>query len=217
MRKVLLISPHYDDAVLSAGQFMAGRPDTEVLTLFNWRGTSASVQTTYDAKCGFDNADDAVHARQRENNEALALLQATSLELNLPDSQYDNSGQSDEYIVNRILELVLVDEEHEYEFMLAPLGLAHPDHEQAHRVGFILRKELGIPIYFWEDMPIRVVEPGLVYEKLKKLKNNMELLSPGTGPIADKIRALSCYKSQIGTGILDPYIMYVPERFWKYV
>lgn len=35
------------------------------------------------------------------------------------------------------------------------------------------------------------------------------------GPIADKIRALMCYKSQINTGDLDPYLLYVPERFWK--
>lgn len=211
MRKVLVLSPHYDDAVLSAGQFMAGRPDAEVVTIFNWCSNDADVQTTYDAKCGFKTADEAVHGRQSENNEALALLGATSVEVNMPDAQYGAARMEDGFIANRIMPLL----GGSYEFILAPLGLAHPDHDQTTRIALRLQKELELPIYLWEDLPIRVLEPQLIPARIKELGIKVELKSPGTGPIADKIRALLCYKSQMGTGILNPYIMYVPERFWK--
>lgn len=64
MKKMLLVSPHFDDAVLSAGQFMADRPDAEVVTVFGgFPVTSERIKTPYDEKCGFKNAQDAVASR----------------------------------------------------------------------------------------------------------------------------------------------------------
>lgn len=217
MKKALLISPHFDDAVLSAGQFMAERPDCEVVTVFAGLPIAPDgVQTPYDLKCGFDNARNAVGARILENDHALALLQATTINLEFADSQYKTVVYFDD-IVRELQEIV---DDGDYEMIMGPVGLGHPDHVMT--TDAIMRLNTDLPIYLWEDLPIRVVEPEIVPERLQKVMNFDlpldKLWQPATtgDKMAKKIRAMLCYKSQINTGILDPYLMYVPERFWKY-
>lgn len=211
MQKVLLISPHFDDAVLSAGQFMAGRPDVEVMTIF--AGFPKDIELSeYDKKCGFKTSKDAVAVRRFEDREATAMLNATFIHCKFPDGQY-NEAVEDDRIAKVILKQI---SKEDYEFIVAPLGLGHPDHLKVANIVRKLEKKdkIELPCYYWEDMPLRVIEPELVPARLKEMKLK-ELTKIGDGEMAKKIRALTCYKSQIGTGILDPYVMYVPERFWK--
>lgn len=213
MKKILLVSPHFDDAVLSAGQFMADRPDSEVVTVFaGYPEDAENLKTPYDLKCGFKNALDAVSQRRIENDQALALLEATVIDLDFLDEQYHRNVSLGE-VTRALQELV---DKGAYEFIMGPLGLGHPDHVLVCQAMFMLRTEL--PIYLWEDLPLRVVDPPLVPERIKQIARPMTLMNPATTnyKIAKKIRSMLCYKSQINTGILDPYIMYVPERFWKY-
>ena len=217
MKKVLLVSPHFDDAVLSAGQHMADRPDCEVVTVFAGMPlTPERVKTPYDQKCGFKNAQDAVAERQRENNAALALLQATAIDLPFLDSQYHTevAGVTVEQVTEALQEIV---DNNDYEYIMAPLGLGHPDHMMANEA--VLRLKTELPIYLWEDLPLRVVDPLEVIPRIAMFGfTSDKLWQPSTtnDKMAKKARALMCYKSQIYTGILDPYVMYVPERFWKY-
>lgn len=209
MNKILLISPHFDDAVLSAGQYMADRPDAEVVTVFGGFPLTPERRTTpYDRKCGFDHALDAVSERIRENNAATALLGATKIDLDFPDGQYGQSVTAQE-ITNSLQEIL---DKNKYDFIMGPIGLGHPDHLLTTEAIKGLKTDL--PIYLWEDLPLRVVEPELVFERLKELGLTTKVDFPA-GDVAKKMRSLACYKSQIGTGILDPYIMYVPERFWQ--
>ena len=212
MNKLLVISPHFDDAVLSIGQFMAERPDCEVVTIFaGVPDEPDTVHTPYDKKCGFDNARNAVGARIRENDEATALLNATTINLDFPDGQY--GIEVSEERITEVLQRIV--DGREYDGIYAPIGLGHPDHIKV--ANAVLAIETNLPVTLWEDVPIRITEPQLVPDRLKELGikywptrsifNRMY--------IADKVRALSCYKSQIGTGILDPYLMYVPERFYN--
>jgi LmbE family N-acetylglucosaminyl deacetylase len=218
MNKILVISPHFDDAVLSAGQFIADRPDADVVTVFAGLPlTPDNVLTPYDEKCGFESARDAVGERTRENDNALALLNAVPINLDFPDSQYD-TGLANSVHVDHIVEALqnIVDENH-YEFIMAPLGLSHPDHIKV--TDAVIRLKTKCPIYLWEDMPVRVVDPLVVIPRLALFgltPNKFWNTGITDKNMAKKIRALTCYKSQIGTGILDPYLMYVPERFWKY-
>lgn len=210
MNKILLVSPHFDDAVLSAGQLMAGRPDCDVVTVFAGYPLSAEKKKTeYDKKCGFNNALDAVSMRRREDLEALSLLRAKPIHWEFTDEQYGESFD------DATFEYMLLDrlKKIKYEFMVVPLGLGHPDHIVLSDIIRELQPQIKIPVYYWEDLPLRVVQPELVPPRLEEL-GLKKLVSIGDGPIANKIRSLTCYRSQIGTGILDPYLMYVPERFW---
>lgn len=215
---MLLVSPHFDDAVLSAGQFMADRPDAEVVTVFGgFPVTSERIKTPYDEKCGFKNAQDAVASRIYENDAALSLLEATYINLPFADSQYETelaNKTSVDDIASHLQDIINAED---YEFIMAPLGIGHPDHLKTTEAVLSLKTEL--PIYLWEDLPLRVVEPETVWPRLAMfgLGSTTKLMQPATTheKMAKKIRALLCYKSQINTGILDPYLMYVPERFWR--
>lgn len=215
MNKILLVSPHFDDAVLGAGQMMAERPDTEVVTVFGGFPKEADKRVTpYDTKCGFKNALDAVSERVRENDAATALLNATKIDLDFPDGQYEQEVSQQE--ITEVLQRMV--DGGNYEGIYAPVGLGHPDHIKVSDAVLALNTDL--PITLWEDIPVRVTEPNLVQPRLNALGISYDEPSRtifNRVYIADKVRALSCYKSQIGTGILDPYLMYVPERFYNYV
>jgi len=216
MKKILLISPHFDDAVLSAGQYMADRADAEVVTVFGgYPDTPERVHTPYDEKCGFKDARDAITMRKIENDNALALLAATSINLDFCDSQYYNeyTPQSTSDQIAEQLQKIL--DKTDYEFIMGPLGLGHPDHIKV--TDAIIKLKTNKAIYLWEDLPLRVVEPELVRDRLETLRLDKWTQHSTTGDkMANKIRAMLCYRSQINTGILDPYVMYVPERFWTY-
>lgn len=209
MKKVLVISTHLDDAILSAGQFIAGRGgNVDVLTVFSGIPMKKKLLTQYDKSCGFKNSKDAMVVRRQEDMEACAILNARPLHTKYLDSQYTDNFAT-EWIAD-LLELVAICK---YEMILAPLGLRHPDHiDVANNVSM-----LGLDnLYFYEDLPHRVTNPELVFERLDhfELERNKPVFL-GDGPIADKVRALWCYKSQMGRGDLNPYNLFVTERFWK--
>lgn len=214
MNKLLVVSPHFDDAILSAGQFMAERPDCVVVTVFGGFPEGADrIVTPYDTKCGFRNALDAVSERRRENNAATALLKAHCIDLDFPDGQYGQPVSKEE--VRDVLQRII--DGGDYEGIYAPIGLGHPDHIMVNDA--VMALETDLPITLWEDIPIRVTEPNLVQPRLNGLGISYDEPSRTIFNrvfISDKIRALLCYSSQVGTGILDPYLMYVPERFYKW-
>lgn len=212
MNKVLLVSPHFDDAILSAGQFMAERPDTVVLTVFGGFPQNAdTVHSPYDEKSGFKNAKEAVEARRWEDNLAVSMLRGTAIHLEFADSQY-NEYNLVEDITDEIQRILNAGD---YEAIYAPIGLDHPDHVSV--TNAILKLKTDLPVYLWEDLPTRVVYPEQVPARLAQL--GLDYIPERTifnkTLIADKMRALACYGSQISTGILDPYVLYVPERFYK--
>lgn len=208
MKKCLVISPHLDDAILSAGQFIAGRPGCDVLTVFSGiPQISAKYLTAYDKSCGFKTSKDAMVIRRQEDEEACAILNANPIHLDFLDSQY--GAHERDGLVDVLDHFKLSD----YEMIIGPLGLRHPDHIA---VSDALKK-LNPPnlyLYVYEELPARVTHPELVVERLKEFPS-AELVFIGDGPIQDKIRALFCYRSQIGRGDLNTYNLYVPERFWK--
>lgn len=205
-KPVLVIGAHLDDSVLGAGQFIAGRGgDVDVLTVFSGEPTDWENLTPYDEKCGFSNAKDAMAVRKQEDKEALAILNANPLYMNRLDSQYIEAGD----YIGLAKELKSFIEEKDYEMVIAPLGLVHPDHIA---LGKAMRGMRLKNLYLYEDLPHRVTNPELVFETLP---DHAVLTFIGNGDMADKVRALWCYKSQMAHGDLNPYNLYVNERFWK--
>lgn len=78
-RPVLLLSPHPDDAVLSAGA-LVGRANVEVWTVFSGVPDSPGP-TGWDRACGYEDSRALVRARLLEDREALAGVQFAQLPL----------------------------------------------------------------------------------------------------------------------------------------
>lgn len=206
MKKVLVISSHLDDAVLSAGQFMAGRNgDVDCLTVFSGIPMAKDLLTDYDKACGFDSSKDAMVVRQQEDTEACALLNAEPIYTDRLDSQYQTGGDY-EGLGKWLKKFIKADD---YEMVIGPLGLRHPDHVELSDILLSLKLKR---LYLYEDLPHRVTNPELVWKRLKEIPN-AKLKFIGDGDIATKVRALWCYKSQMNRGDLTPYNLYVPERF----
>lgn len=212
--KTLLISPHLDDAVLSAGQFLANQPGCDVLTVFAGVPQLArSVVTPYDQKCGFDSSRQAMEARRLEDHDALARLRCNPIHWDYLDKQYGAPTNMAD-VATKIIEIA-----GDYELILSCLGLCHPDHRLLGDAVRAASQVVEAPIYLWEDLPNRILYPEEVHERLGYFHEcgiEIALAAPGgAGPMADKIRALLCYRSQLGTGDLDFNLLCVPERFYR--
>lgn len=213
MDPLLIVSPHFDDAVLSVGQVMAGRPDCVVVTVFAGTPARRRMLTTYDKDCGFSTAGRAMVDRRREDNAALNLLLADPVRLDFVDHQYGEPRVGAEIVA----ELVRVVDQVRPFVAAGPLGLVHPDHH-ATRFAFysLLRARPDLEGWVYEDLPSRVLYPETVPDALEWWRGMgfvpvLDFL--GTGPREKKQEAVACYRSQLWA--LDEPTYLVPERLWR--
>lgn len=214
MRPVLVVSPHLDDAVLSAGQFLAGRPDAVVLTIC--AGTPPHALTTgYDTKCGFADSTSAMAHRRNEDRMAMALLGCSPVHADFLDGQYGPSPDRDE-VAKRIDEQIRCTEP---EFLVGPLGLVHADHHLTRDAFLDVAFDYGIGVWLYEDLPYRVNVPESVPTALNQVQSTAlraELGFIGTGSLSVKMGALWAYASQMMLPEFEnKHALLVPERFWS--
>lgn len=94
--RLLAVSPHLDDAILSAGATIAAWVEAGgqvvVCTAFAGvpPGPPSPVAAAFHADCGL--GDDAISVRRHEDREVLALLGARPLHLNFLDAVYRRAG-----------------------------------------------------------------------------------------------------------------------------
>jgi LmbE family N-acetylglucosaminyl deacetylase len=125
--RVVVVSPHLDDAVLSLGGTLAHATrtgaDVRVVTVFAGDPSSKDDSAPWDRGCGFRTAGEAARARREEDRRACAALRCTPQWLPFSSVQYE-SGR-DERAIWAELEPELVDAE---TIFLPGFPLIHPDH-----------------------------------------------------------------------------------------
>lgn len=87
---LFVVSLHLDDAVFSCGMLLAMHLGSIVCTVFAGAPRPA-VSAPWDQASGFADSDAALEARRREDDHALALLDARPIRLAFTDSQYRQS------------------------------------------------------------------------------------------------------------------------------
>lgn len=219
MDPLVIVSSHLDDAALSCGQLMAGRPDVVVVTVFAGTPARKRTLTTYDRDCGFNSAFDAMRARRREDVAAMLWLSAADpVHLDHLDYQYRGTPVLESGELDQIAEQIeLVLDETGADVIVGPLGISHEDHEQT-RVAFerVLTTRPTLQAWLYEDLPSRVLWPEHVpvaLEWWRIMGYKPELGFPGTGDRDRKAGAVARYKSQAWA--LDAHCYLVPERFWR--
>lgn len=97
--RVVVISPHLDDAVLSLGGTIAGAArrgaQVEVLTVFAGDPASDAPAGRWDAAAGFLTEGEAAAARRHEDRQACDILGAEPVWLPFGDKQYERRGGDD--------------------------------------------------------------------------------------------------------------------------
>jgi len=226
---LLIVSPHFDDAVFSCGDWMARQPDVLVGTVFTATPAESSMHTEWDARCGFVDAQQAMHARVAEDDRALNLLHAHPRRLGFLDRQYSERPAVDA-VAQAIETLVAV---HHCGAVMIPLGLCHPDHDLVHRACLrVLKEHPQLRWLGYEEAPYRRVE-GLVQGRLIMLADDEVMATPiavqacvavhSGGAAGNDVaeltrRAVAAYQSQLlGFDAPDTAEFYLPGRYWKLV
>src|SRR4051794_20384278 len=146
--RIVVVSPHFDDAVMGTGYLLAGHPGTTVVTVFGGPPPAyPETPSEWDALGGFVAGDDVVALRRDEDTAALAVLGAVPHWLEFTDHQYlDRDSASTVDAVAPVLRDTLVALAPTAVFV--PFGLANPDHDMTHRAARVVMDELdGISWY----------------------------------------------------------------------
>jgi LmbE family N-acetylglucosaminyl deacetylase len=213
---VIVVSPHFDDAVFGCGALLAGHPGARVVTVFAGLPRDTRQCTERDARSGFADAHQAIAQRRREDRRALALLKAQPLWLDFADAQYGESpGVEDVAGVLRELLRPLAPDT-----LLYPLGLFHSDHLLVHSACRAALPALpGLQALAYEDALYRA-RPGLLQQRLAELAAQGVQATPappaprgGVAPL--KAQAVQAYASQLrALGPEAATDTAQPERYW---
>ncbi len=212
---VAVVSPHFDDAVLSCTEVVRRATVAHVVTVFSGGPLPVRRLTDWDRMTGaFCAGDDVIGIRMSEEDAALSLLGATGHRLGFWDFQYRRQlrvlrwwrrrrlprggGRLARAVASRLEPLV---DSLGARTWFVPVGLVHPDHvvtAEACRIVAHRHPELGWVAY--EDLPYAQEHPELVEAGLAELAAAGWVLGdrPSVTPDAEAKRAaLRCYGSQI--------------------
>jgi LmbE family N-acetylglucosaminyl deacetylase len=219
-QRILVVSPHLDDAVFSCGGLIAGAQEATVVTLFAGLPEQAETrQTEWDGTCGFAHAREAIERRRGEDKRAMAILRAHAVWLDFCDRQYGASPGANE-LAAALLEVI---EQTAPDAVVLPAGLFHSDHELAHRASMLARRDRGQGEWLmYEDALYRHLD-GLVQRRLVALFNERiaatALAIDTQEHLGAKVEAAQCYVSQLKglsapgrSGYAD---LVIPERYWR--
>lgn len=176
LRTNIYISPHFDDAVFSCPLNMINDIKNGyrviVITVFSNSGPSSTTENIL---------------RRTENNNALNLLKAESIELGYNDAPYRHnyynnfnrivferhSDDGTEFVKSISTKILSLCEQYSPEIIYAPLGIGtHIDH----RICFEATKQLiDYPIYYYEDRPYCFTRYA-VEARLKTLEIDLKTL-----------------------------------------
>jgi LmbE family N-acetylglucosaminyl deacetylase len=228
LERIVVVSPHFDDAVLGTSHLLATYRGSKVLTVFGGRPRCyPDPPTDWDAAGGFGSGDDVVSVRREEDRAAMATLGAASSWLEFADHQYlapeDRPRSSD---VAGVLTEALAAEEPTAVFV--PMGLANPDHDLTHEACMAARESMAgsavEPAWFcYEDQGYKHL-PGLLAWRVARLFRAGIWPTPAVVPVVPdmprKRAAIACYASQLSPlerhqRLSEHLDANVPEQYWR--
>lgn len=228
LERIVVVSPHFDDAVLGTAHLLASYPGSDVLTVFGGRPPAyPDPPSDWDAAGGFVAGDDIVALRREEDLAATASLGATSSWLEFPDHQYLEPAERPRPAdVAPVLADALRAAAPTAVFF--PMGIANPDHDVAHDAALAARMSLsgspGGPAWFcYEDHGYKHL-PGLLAWRVAKLFRSGVWPTPAVVPVeidmARKRAAIALYASQVAPLERDHVLSErldanVPEQYWR--
>jgi len=222
--RVLVFSPHFDDAAMGAGHLLLACPGSTVCTVFAGPPDGYPDEPTeWDALGGFTRGDDVVAMRREEDLAALAVLDATHHWLEFVDHQYLEPQQratADDVAPALATVVDLVGPT----AVVLPLGLANPDHVVTHDAGVqVAGQRPDLAWFAYEDAGYKHI-PGMMAWRVSKLFRSdlwpTPMIVPTHQDHARKRASIECYVSQLAPlradHALDARIDgAVAEQFWQ--
>lgn len=215
--RVMVVSPHYDDAVFSCGHLLSAVPESVVVTVCTAVPDDPRQRATdWDTRCGFSSAAEAMQTRCEENQLALDILRAQGVDIAFLDGQYLQSERNSMDLLSDTLLSCI--REFRPDSVCTPLGLFHADHllvadallQLQHRVR-------GVRWLAYADIPYNKNADTVAHRTQQLAGRGVECepirlnLVPGR-----KREAVEAYRSQFrGLGHQDgAAIMQHEEQYW---
>ena len=228
LARVVILSPHPDDAVLSCGQFLSRHAGVTVVTVFcGFPAVYPDPPNRWALLCGFGAGDDIIAIRRDEDRRALALLGATPVHLDgfaeadlQPDEPVATAAQVADALMNALVAL-------EPTLVLLPLGLANPEHGTVHEAALLVRErwagEVAPAWIAYQDVAYHQI-PGILAWRISKLFRSGLWPTPVAMPLdpdhARKRAAVAAYESQVKALEADWSLWRrldapTPEQYWR--
>jgi len=219
--KLVVISPHLDDAVMSVGATMhrAARrgADVVLVTVFAGDVSSDGLASYWDARRGVAEKSAVLGARRREDAAAAEVLGARSVWLPFDDGAYVSLRDPD--VIWAALAPLLDDAD---AVLLPGWPLSHPDHRFTSLL-VVERAPAHLPLLFFAEMPYGAHPVAMAKGFLKGRRS--ALLAHAYGGVlewrrspvtkddfAAKQAAVHCYAGELETLGLDATFAAVHDR-----
>jgi LmbE family N-acetylglucosaminyl deacetylase len=230
LARVVIVSPHLDDAVLGCALFMVAHPGVTVVTVFAGNPPAYPTSMRYwDVQGGFGPDDDVMAVRRDEDRAALARLDALPHHLEFVEHTYNPGDQPvpPDVIVGALAAAV---EAHEPTAVFAPFGLANPDHDVTHLAAMLVREQMAgdrssdaVAWFCYEDSGYKHI-PGMLAWRVSRLFARDVWPTPACPRVstdhARKRAAVDCYPTQL-LALEDDWQIEskldapAPEQFWR--
>ena len=230
LERIVIVSPHLDDAVLGCSHLMSAHPGVTVITVFAGRPDEyPSPMERWDTLCGFVDGDEVHAARRAEDAAALGVLDARPVWLDFVEHSYlaRERWVRPEGVVDTLVGAIT---EAAPSAVFVPFGLANPDHDCTHEAAMLARERLGAPIaansiawFCYEDMGYKHI-PGLLAWRIARLFRGGVWPTPAAVPVdpdlGRKRAAVACYPSQMLAleaewRVADKLAAPAPEQHWR--
>jgi LmbE family N-acetylglucosaminyl deacetylase len=143
-----VLSPHFDDAVLSCWHVLGGSGPVVVVNVFAGAPPEGTPAGWWDRLTGAVDASERLRERAREDRAALALAGRAPLNLGLVEAQYRRQSLSPAMLAPRIAPAISG-----CDAVYAPAALGtHPDHALVRDAALSLRAE-GAEVRLYADLP----------------------------------------------------------------
>ncbi len=144
----IILSPHFDDAVLSCWHLLASAAEVVVVNVFAGEPPAGTLGW-WDGLAGATDSVAAVRARVEEDRRALALVGRTAVNLPFLDGQYRQADRAPGAIVEALRAVGVVGAR-----LYAPAGLGynHRDHAAVRAAALALHAE-GAEVELYADLP----------------------------------------------------------------
>jgi LmbE family N-acetylglucosaminyl deacetylase len=146
--RVAVLSPHFDDAVLSCWHVLRAPGTVVVVNVFSGAPSGGGPLGWWDRRTGARDSAARMRERAREDRAALAIAGRTAVDLGLLELQYRAARAAPEVVTERITVAVAG-----CDVVHAPLALdAHPDHVLVRDAALQLRSA-GTCVRLYADLP----------------------------------------------------------------
>jgi LmbE family N-acetylglucosaminyl deacetylase len=201
LERIVVLSPHLDDAVLGCGRLMARHPGATVVTVYTGAPDRyPDPMTHWDTIAGFRPGDDVLGARKQEDEKALSQLGASPVWLDFVEHQYLDRPDwvGADQIVDAVEAAIRAADP---TAVFVPFGLANPDHAETHDAARIVRDRFPEPSWFcYEDSGYKHI-PGMLAWRVSQLFRAKLWPTPVAVPLDPdddrKLAAYDAYESQV--------------------